>query len=109
MVNPTYWKKVINKLTEKNESTWAAHVLSSNTEVLDEIVSIVGKDMLIKNCLLSYSIDLTAQPNLDEVLSHFSIPELIEVYKKLDKKPIETAGALMWLLENIDPEFKWGK
>jgi hypothetical protein len=107
MANQAYWKNVVNKLIEKSESARAAHILSSNSELLDEIVSMVGKDILIKNCLLCYSIALSAQPDLDEVLSRFSIRELVEVYKKLHKKPIETAGALMWLLEDIDPEFKW--
>lgn len=109
MVNRVYWKSIVNKLTEENESAWAAHILSSNSELLDEIILMVGKDTLIKNCLLCYSLSLSAQPDLDEVLSHFSMRELVEVYKKLDKKPIETAGALMWLLEDIDPEFKWAK
>lgn len=107
MVNNQYWKNIINSLTDGNKANWAAHVLYSNIETIDEILSFVSKEILIKNCLFCYSVDFSAQPYLDEVLSHFSLKELINAYKKLDKKPIQTAGALMWLLEDKDPEFKW--
>jgi len=90
-------------------ANWAAHVLSSNLELFDEIVAAVGKRKLIKNCLMSYAIDFSAQPYMDEFLSKFAIADLIAGYKTLEKKPIEIAGALMWILEDIDPEFKWAE
>lgn len=107
MIDKTYWLDVVSKLKEESKAVWAAQVLSSNIEILDELLPIIGRKSLIKNCLLCYSITLSAQPYLDEVLSNFSIKELIHVYKNLEKKPIQTAGATMWLLEDIDPEFKW--
>lgn len=107
MVDITYWQGVINKLIDESEANWAAHVLSSNIDEIKEISNATGKEAFIKNCLICYDIDFSAQPYLDEVLSQFSPQELISVYKKLDKKPIQTAGALMWILEDIDPEFKW--
>lgn len=107
MANKTYWIDIVNKLIEEDNAIWAAHVLSSNIEIFDEILSMVNKGLLIKNCLLCYSVALAAQADLDDVLSQFSIQELVNAYKQLDKKPIQTAGGLMWLLEDIDPEFKW--
>ncbi len=107
MVNKTYWVDIVNKLIEKDKAIWAAHVLSTNIEILDEILSMVNKELFIKNCLRCYNIASAAQSDLNEVLSNFSIQELINAYKQLDKKPIQIAGALMWLLEDIDPEFKW--
>ena|GEM_PF-3106087 len=80
-------------------------MLASNLECIEEIASIIGKENFIKNCLLCYSVDFSAQPDLDEALCHFSLHELVSAYKKLDLKPIETAGALMWLLEELDPTF----
>lgn len=105
--NNIYWEKIIEKLVDKNEAGWAAHVLSSNIEILDEILLTIDKELLIKNCLLCYSINLSAQPDLDEILSKFTIKELIDAYKRLKERPLETAGALTWLLEDIDPQFKW--
>jgi len=107
MVNTLYWKEIVNDLIDKENACLAAHVLSSNIDCLEDILRIVDKDILIKNCLLSYSVAISAQPDLDEVLTQFSLPELVNVYKKLDTKPMQTAAALMWLLEDIDPEFKW--
>lgn len=107
MVDSTYWNNIVDNLTDEKQANWAAHVLSSNIEIIDEILSFVNKETLIKNCLFCYSVDFSAQPYLDEILSHFSLKELVSAYKKLEKKPIQTAGALMWLLEDIDPEFKW--
>lgn len=107
MIDKIYWKNVINKLTDENTANWAAHVLSANIEIIDEILSVMDKENLIKNCLSCYSVDFSSQPYLDEILSHFSMQELIYAYKKLETKPIQTAGALMWLLEDKDPEFKW--
>jgi|GEM_PF-2965796 len=107
MENVNYWQQIVDKLTDKHEANWAAHVLASNVELIKEISSIIGKENFIKNCLLCYSVDFSAQPDLDEVLCHFSLHELVSAYRKLDIKPIETAGALMWLLEELDPTFKW--
>jgi hypothetical protein len=107
MIDKVYWQNVVNKLNNENEANWAAHVLASNIEIIDDILSIIGKETFIKSCLLCYSVDFSTQPYLDEILSQFSWQELIEAYKELDKKPIKTAGALMWLLEDIDPGFKW--
>jgi len=107
MIDKTYWEDVVLKLTTKEKANWAAHVVVTNREILDDILYSVGREKLIANCLLCYSVDFSAQPYLDEILSSFSIKELIHVYKKLDKKPLQTAGALMWLLEDIDPEFNW--
>jgi hypothetical protein len=105
MLDKSYWKDVISGLAIKEKASWAAHVLAANCEILDEILLALGKEKVISNCLYCYSVDFTAQPYLDEVLSNFSVKELVSVYKKLDKKPLETAGALMWLLEDIDPSF----
>lgn len=107
MVDKTYWESVVIKLANKEKANWAAHALSTNLENLEEILRAVGKEKLIASCLLCYSIDFTAQPYLDEILSSFTIKELVGVYKNLDERPIQTAGALMWLLEDMDPEFKW--
>ncbi len=107
MKNAVYWNDIVNKLTDKNNANWAAHVLASNIEVFNAILPFINKEILIKNCLLCYSISLSAQTDLDAVFSQFSIKELVDAYKKLDKKPIETAGAFMWLLEDLDPQFKW--
>lgn len=107
MIDKAYWEDVVSRLITKEKANWAAHVISTNLETLKEISLTIGRDKLIANCLLCYSVDFSAQPYLDEILSSFSIKELIDVYKKLDKKPIETAGGLMWLLEDKDPEFKW--
>jgi hypothetical protein len=107
MGDTTYWESIINDLTNETKASWAAHVLASNIEVIDEILFSIGKEIFIKKCLLCYSIDFSAQPYLDEVLTYFSVQELVSAYKKLEKKPIQTAGALMWLLEDIDPLFKW--
>ena len=107
MIDKTYWEDVVLQLTIQEKANWAAHVVAANREILEEILHAVGREKVITNCLLCYSVDFTAQPYLDEILSGFSIKELIEVYKKLDKKPLQTAGALMWLLEDIDPEFNW--
>ena len=102
-----YWKEVVNKLLKKDEASWAAHVLSTNVELLDDILEVINKEILIKNCLCCYAIDFSAQPYLDEILMEFPVSDLIRVYKALEEKPLEIAGALMWLLEDIDPEFKW--
>lgn len=107
MFDKIYWEDIVKKLTEKENANWAAHVLSSNIEDLDEIAGLVGRKKFITGCLLCYNVDFTAQPYLDEILGNFTIKELVNVYKKLDEKPLYTAGALMWLLEDIDPEFKW--
>ncbi|MBV9575989.1 MAG: hypothetical protein JO149_05150 [Gammaproteobacteria bacterium] len=107
MIDKTYWEEAVLKLTTNEKANWAAHVLATNREILDEILLAVGREKVIANCLLCYSVDFTAQPYLDEILSGFSIKELISIYKKLDKKPLQTAGALMWLLEDIDPQFNW--
>ena len=107
MIDKDYWNSAINKLTNAEKANWAAHVIASNSEVLDEVVLAVGKDKLISNCLLCYNVDFSAQPYLDEILTHFSIKDLISAYKKLEVKPIKTAGALMWILEDLDPEFNW--
>lgn len=107
MINKTYWEDVVSKLIIKEEANWAAHVIATNHKILEEILRAVGREKIIENCLLCYSVDFTAQPSLDEILSSFSIKELINAYKNLNKKPLQTAGALMWLLEDIDPEFKW--
>jgi hypothetical protein len=107
MVDKTYWESVINDLLNPEKANEAAHVVASNIEILDKLLLIVDRDKIIANCLLCYSVDFTAQPYLDEILSAFSIKELINSYKKLEKKPLQTAGALMWHLEDIDPEFNW--
>ena len=107
MIDKAYWKDVVLQLTNKEKANWAAHVIATNREILQEILRAIGREKVIANCLLCYSVDFTAQPYLDEILSGFSIKELINVYKKLDNKPLQTAGALMWLLEDIDPEFNW--
>jgi hypothetical protein len=107
MLDKVYWETVVNNLTSPEKANWAAHALASNLEILDEILISISRDKIITNSLLCYSVDFTAQPYLDEILSSFSIKELIKAYKKLDKKPLQTAGALMWLLEDFDPEFKW--
>lgn len=107
MVDNNYWEKIVAQLNGKKKANWAAHVLASNVEVLDEILVIVDKETIIRNCLFCYSVDFSAQPYLDEILTQFSISELLSAYKKLEKKPIGTAGALMWLLEDIDSKFKW--
>ena len=109
MIDKTYWEDVVAKLTSKEKANWAAHTLATNIEILEEILNSIGREKIIANCLSCYSIDLSAQPYLDEILSDFTIKELISVYKTLDKKPLQTAGALMWLLEDIDPEFAWTK
>src|SRR5687767_2724534 len=106
MVDNEYWNKIITNLTDKAKANWAAHAIASNIEILEEILSRVDKQKFIKNCLICYSVDFSAQPYLDEILNHFSVKELIYSYKDLDNKPIQTAGALMWLLEDKDPEFK---
>lgn len=107
MIDKTYWENVVNDLISPEKANWAAHVVASNHEILDEILSIIGQEKIIANCLLCYSVDFSAQPYLDVILSNFSIRDLINVYKKLESKPLQTAGALMWLLEDIDPEFNW--
>lgn len=107
MMNNTYWKDLVSQLTNREEANWAAHVIASNYEVLEEILLISGREKVIQNCLLCYSVDFTAQPYLDKILSSFTIKELVKAYRRLDKKPLKTAGALMWLLEDIDPEFDW--
>jgi hypothetical protein len=107
MLDRTYWKSIVNDLISPEKANWAAHVIASNYEILDEILLSIGRDKIIANCLLCYSVDFTAQPYLDEILSRFSIKELINTYKMLEKKPLQTAGALMWFLEDIDPEFNW--
>jgi len=107
MADKAYWEDVVSKLISKQKANWAAHVIATNIEILEEILHAVGREKLISNCLLCYSFDFSAQPYLDEILSGFSIKELVNVYKKLNKKPLQTAGALMWLLEDIDPEFNW--
>jgi len=107
MLDKIYWEVVVNNLINPEKANWAAHVIASNCEILDEIFLVIGQDKIIAKCLLCYSVDFSAQPYLDEILSKFSIKELINVYKKLDKKPLQTAGALMWLFEDIDPEFNW--
>lgn len=107
MLDKAYWETVVNNLISPEKANWAAHVIASNLEILDEILVTIGRDKIVANCLLCYSVDFTAQPYLDEILSNFSIKELVNAYKKLNKKPLETAGTLMWLLEDIDPEFKW--
>jgi hypothetical protein len=109
MLDNTYWKNIIASLGDKDKANWAAHVLSTNIDQINELVQVVDKETFIKNCLICYSIDFSAQPYLDQLLTNFSIEELIQAYKKLEKKPIQTAGALMWLLEDIDPDFKWVK
>lgn len=102
-----YWRNVVHKLTEKKEAAWATHALVSNLDIIDEIIKIVGKKLFLKNCLLCYDIDFLAQPDLDQILSSFSLKELIDAYKSLDKKSIQVAGAVMWLLEEKDPKFNW--
>lgn len=107
MVDKAYWNKIVDTLITKEKANWVAHVLSTNIEVLDEIIDAVGKEKLIKNCLVSYSIDFSVQTDMDAFLMKFSIHELVAGYKTLEKKPIEIAGALMWILEDLDPEFTW--
>lgn len=107
MLDKSYWQDIVNRLVDKDRSLWAAHVFAENSERLDEILSVVDKEKLIKNCLLSYDIDFSTQPYLNEILKQFTIYDLIDAYKKLEKKSIQTAGALMWLLEDLDPKFTW--
>jgi hypothetical protein len=107
MLDKVYWEGIVDNLISPEKANWAAHVIATNREILDEILLAIGREKIIANCLLCYSVDFTAQPYLDEILSSFSIKELINVYKKLEKKPLQTAGALMWLLEDVDPEFNW--
>lgn len=109
MLDKNYWEDVIRKLADKEKANWAAHTISANLENLEEILQVAGREKVIAACLSCYSIDFTAQPYLDEILTNFTIKDLVSVYKKLDKRPIQTAGALMWLLEDIDPEFKWAQ
>lgn len=109
MLDKTYWEDVVNNLINSEKANWAAHVMASNREILEEISLTIGRDKIIANCLLCYSVDFTAQPYLDVVLTTFSLKELINTYKKLETKPLQTAGALMWLLEDIDPGFDWAK
>ena len=76
MIAKIYWLDIVSKLKEESKAVCAAQVLSSNIEIFDELLPIIGKESLIKNCLLCYSITLSAQPYLDEVHSNFSIKEL---------------------------------
>jgi hypothetical protein len=109
MLDKNYWEDVVKKLTDAERANWAAHAISTNLENLKEILRVAGRENVIAACLTCYSIYFTAQPYLDEILDNFTVKELIGVYKKLGERPIQTAGALMWLLEDIDPEFKWAK
>ncbi len=106
-MNKGYWENIVNQLLNKDKANWAAHVLSTNIEIFSEIIEEVDQQKIIKNCLRCYEVDFSAQPYLDEVLLQFSVVSLINVYKQLEQKPIEVAGALMWLLEDIDPNFEW--
>lgn len=103
--NCIYWKKNLVNLIQEDKASMAAHVLASNLEKIDFITSCVGKEKLIQNCLLCYDIDFSAQPYIDSILSNFTSNELIQAYKQLSTKPLKTAGALMWLLEDINPNF----
>jgi len=49
-------------VVDKNTANWAAHVLWTNIKVIDEILSVINKETLIKNCLTCYSVDFSSQP-----------------------------------------------
>ena len=58
MIDKAYWKDVVLQLTNKEKANWAAHVIATNREILQEILRAIGREKVIANCLLCYSVIL---------------------------------------------------
>jgi hypothetical protein len=78
-----YWKGIVSKLKILSECNWAAHVLTSDIENLEEAIKCLPAEEIIENTIYAYE-DWNAQPYCDEILFQFEKQKIIEVFDRIE-------------------------